>query len=389
MLTNLQVKAAKLGVIADGNGLYLEVKASGTRSWLYRFTLNAKRRTMGLGAYPDVTLDQARTAILEARKLVKGGTDPIAYREVSRQAAIEALAPTKTFATLAAEYIAQHRASWKNAKHHDQWVNTLATYAEPVIGHMAPSEITKDHVLKILNPIWLTKNETAVRLRGRIESILDYAAFHGLTDRANPARFKGFLDQALAAPSKVNKRKHFAAMPYTEVSEFMARLATVEGTSARCLEFTILTACRSGEALGAEWSEFDFEAKVWTIPATRMKAGKPHRVALSDDAIKIVQAAESRDKKYVFPGRKPRTAMSNMAMTMILRRMKLNVTVHGFRSTFRDWCAETTTYPSEVAEMALAHTVGNKVEASYRRGDLLKKRYDLAGEWATYCAAKK
>jgi integrase len=388
MLTNTQVKAAKTGIVADHNGLYLEVKATGTRSWLYRFTLNGKRRMMGLGAYPDTTLEQARIATAEARKLVKAGTDPIAAREASKVAVIASSAPAKTFKALGADYIDKHRASWKNAKHHDQWVNTLRDYAEPVIGNMAPADITKDHVLEILNPIWLTKNETAVRLRGRIESILDYAAFHGLTDKPNPARFKGFLDQALAAPSKVNNRQHFKAMAYSDVPAFMLKLQAEAGHGARCLEFTILTACRSGEALGAEWSEFDLAAKTWTVPAVRMKAGKAHRFALSDAAIKLLEAQKEADKKFVFPSRKPRTQMSNMAMSMIVRKMKVDCTVHGFRSSFRDWCAEQTSHPSEVAEMALAHTVGDKVEAAYRRGDMLAKRHALANDWAAYCIGK-
>jgi integrase len=384
MLTNTQVKAAKTGVIADHNGLYLEVKESGTKSWLYRFTLNGKRRTMGLGAYPDTTLDAARTAVVEARKQVKAGVDPIEARKADKEAVVAANAPTKTFKALAADYIAKHRASWKNAKHHDQWVNTLETYAEPVIGHMSPDQINKDHILEILTPHWTTKTETMVRLRGRIESILDYAAFHGLTDKPNPARFKGFLDQALAAPSKVSNRTHFAAMAYSAVPEFMETIKAMPGHGARCLEFTILTACRSGEALGAEWDEFDLDTKTWTVPAARMKAGKPHRFALSDAAIKLLEAQKDADKVYVFPGRKSRTQMSNMSMTMIVRRLKLGVTVHGFRSSFRDWCAEQTDYSNEVAEMALAHTVGDKVEAAYRRGDMLEKRHALANDWATY-----
>jgi integrase len=384
MLTNLQARNAKPGVISDHSGLYLEVKDSGTKSWVYRFTLNGKRRMMGLGAYPDTTLDQARSAVTEARKQVKSGVDPIEARKVAKEAVIASIAPTKTFADLAAEYIAAHRASWKSEKHADQWKNTLETYADPVIGHLPPADITKDHVLKILTPHWTTKNETMVRLRGRIESVIDYAFFNLNINQANPARFKGFLDQALAAPSKVNNRTHFAAMPYGEVAAFMAQVKAMPGHGARCLEFTILTACRSGEALGAEWSEFDLDAKVWTVPGARMKAGKPHRFALSDAAIKLLEAQKDADKKFVFPGRKSRSAMSNMSMTMIIRRLKLGVTVHGFRSSFRDWVAEQTDYAHEVAEMALAHTVGDKVEAAYRRGDMLEKRHALANDWGSY-----
>jgi integrase len=384
MLTNTQVKAAKAGVIADHNGLYLETKSSGTKSWLFRFTLNGKRRSMGLGAFPDTTLDEARAAVVAARKQVKAGTDPIEARKADKEAVIVASAPAQTFTALAAEYIAKHRASWKSSKHADQWINTLATYAEPVIGHMSPADITKDHVLEILNPIWLAKNETAVRLRGRVESILDYAAFHGLTDKPNPARFKGFLDQALAAPSKVNNRTHFKAMAYADVPEFMAKLSAEPGHGARCLEFTVLVGCRSGESLGATWSEIDLANKTWSVPAVRMKSGRAHRFALSDAAIKVLEAQQDADKTFVFPGRKSRTQMSNMAMTMILRKMKVDATVHGFRSSFRDWVAEQTDYSNEVAEMALAHTLGDKVEAAYRRGDMLQKRHALANDWAKY-----
>lgn len=388
MLTTGQIKHAKPGLHADGGGLYLSVKPSGSKSWILRYQVNGKRHKLGLGSYERVTPKEARVAAQEALREVKAGADPIEKKIAAKEAAI-AKAQVKakaavTFSMVAAEYIEAHRDGWKNLKHREQWVNTLATHAEPIIGHMAPADITKDEILKILKPIWVKHHETASRVRGRIEAIMDYAAFHELTDRPNPARFKGFLDNALPAPKKVANRKHFAAMPYAEVSAFMKVLAQIPGDSARCLEFTILTACRSGEALGARWSEIDMDAKLWTIPDSRMKAEREHRVPLSDAAIKVLEKQKGRHKHLVFIGRVSKKQMTDMALSMLMRRHADAYTTHGFRSSFRDWCAEETDYANEAAEMALAHKVSNAVEAAYRRGDLFQKRVNMMEDWAVY-----
>lgn len=388
MLTTGQIKYAKPGLHADGSGLYLSVKPSGSKSWILRYQVNGKRHKLGLGSLDKVLPTEARDAAKAALKSAKAGADPIAQKHAAKAAAVAQVVENNkgqvTFSKIAAEYIEAHRAGWKNLKHQEQWVNTLATYAEPVIGKMAPADITKDEVLEILKPIWVKKHETASRVRGRIESVMDYAAFHGLTDRANPARFKGFLDMALPAPNKIANRKHFAAMPYGEVLTFMSTLVQIPGASARCLEFTILTACRSGESLGARWSEIDMDAKFWTIPASRMKAARDHRVPLSAAAMKVLAQQEGKHKELVFIGRVSKKKMTDMALTMLMRRHADAYTTHGFRSSFRDWCAEETDYANEVAEMALAHKVSNAVEAAYRRGDLFQKRINLMEDWAAY-----
>lgn len=388
MLTTGQIKYAKPGLHADGGGLYLSVKPSGSKSWILRYQVNGQRHKFGLGSYERVSPQEARIAAQNALTAAKAGFDPIKKKHAAKEAAIakahgESRA-TVTFSKVAAEYIEAKRDGWKNLKHREQWVNTLATYAEPVIGHMAPADITKDEILKILKPIWVKKHETASRIRGRIEAIMDYAAFHELTDRANPARFKGFLDNALAAPKKVAKRKNFAAMPHDKVPAFLTALAQIPGASARCLEFTILTACRSGEALGARWSEIDMDAKLWTIPASRMKAERIHRVPLSDAAIKVLETQQGQHKELVFIGRVSKKAMTDMALTMVMRRHHPGYTTHGFRSSFKDWVSEKTDYANEVSEMALAHKVSNKVEAAYRRGDMFEKRINLMDDWAAY-----
>ena len=392
MLTTGQIKHAKAGDHSDGGGLYLCVKPSGTKSWFLRYQVDGQRKKIGLGSLNTVSPSAARAAAQASLKAAREGNDPLHAKHAKKKAAkaqkaaaiADGVKTSKTFSMVASEYIEAKRKGWKNLKHGEQWVNTLATYAEPVIGKMAPADITKDEVLEILKPIWTTKHETASRLRGRIESVLDYAAFHGLTDHPNPARFKGFLDNALVAPSKATKRKHFAAMPYKDVANFMKALELIPGDSARCLEFTILTASRSGEALGAPWSEIDMEAKVWTIPASRMKSGKEHKVPLSDAAVKVLAQQEGKHKHLVFIGRVSKKQMTDMALTMVMRRHNDAYTTHGFRSSFRDWAAETTSHSNEVCEMALAHSVGSKVEAAYRRGDMFQKRISLMEDWAAY-----
>ena len=365
-------------------GLAIQVKSSGAKSWILRSVIGGKRRDMGLGAYPSVSLAQARQKASEAREFIRRGVDPI-ERQRSAQSALKAsLASQMTFQETAKAYISTHETTWKNAKHAQQWRNTLQAYAYPVFGDLLVRDIEKEHILAALRPIWNSKNETASRLRGRIELVLSYAMQAGYRPEGlNPARWKGGLDKLLAAPSKVQKTEHFKALAANEVNQFMEKLSKVEGQGARALEFAILTAARSGEVRGATWSEFDIRGKMWTVPAARMKAGKEHRVPLSNSAIKLLQSLAVTESELVFPS--PRGGMlSDMTLTGVLRRMKVNVTAHGFRSTFRDWVAEFTSFPNEVAEMALAHTITNKSEASYRRGDMFEKRAVMMEQWAQF-----
>lgn len=339
---------------------------------------------MGLGPFPEVTLAKARERAREARELVRSGVDPIQRQREAASALRAAAAAALTFDDCAASYIKAHEAGWRNVKHAQQWRNTLKTYATPVFGPLLVRDVALPHVLAALEPIWTTKNETASRLRSRIELVLDWATARGLRDGLNPARWRGHLDKLLAKPSKVKKAEHHAALPVGNVGEFMAQLRNVEGMGARALEFAILTAARSGEVRGAKWGEIDLRAKVWTIPAERMKASKEHRVPLSAQAVALLKGLPRVDAaELVFPSPKG-GALSDMTLTAVTRRMKVDAVPHGFRSTFRDWVAERTNYPREVAEMALAHTIGDKVEAAYRRGDLFEKRRHLMNEWAEY-----
>jgi integrase len=351
--------------------------------------LAGKAREMGLGPVPDTSLSEARAKALEARKLRREGIDPIEHRKAARAAARLNAAKAITFRECGARYIASHRKGWRTKKHAELWTNTLATYAEPVLGGLPVQGIDTGLVMKVLEPIWAKKPETAGRVRQRIESVLDWARVHGYREGENPARWRGHLDKLLPAQAKVARVEHHAALPYCEVGSFMASVRKQEGIGARALEFAILTAGRTGEILGARWDELDLDTKTWTIPAGRMKGEREHRVPLSSPAIAIVEALRAiRSSNYVFPGGRTGKPLSNMAMLVMLRRMKWSgVTVHGFRSTFRDWAAEQTAYPNEVVEMALAHSVGNKVEAAYRRGDLFEKRRRLMDEWARYCAS--
>jgi integrase len=341
---------------------------------------------MGLGNFPTVTLAGARDEARKQRALLKAGNDPIAVRKAIESAAAAKRATQKSFSEVAAQYIARHEKSWKNLKHQAQWASTLRTYAEPLIGKLLVSDIRPAHVIGVLEPIWTNKTETATRVRSRIEIILDYAAAHGLREGPNPARWKGNLDAALPNASKVALVRHHAAIDVKEAPLFMKRLATQEGMGARALEFTVLTAARSGEVRGATWSEIDLEAQLWTIPAARMKSGREHRVPLSGPATELLAALprERLPNDYLFPGL--RGPLSDMSLTAVLRRMEVSATPHGFRSTFRDWVAEHTEYSREVAEMALSHAIGDKVEAAYRRGDLLAKRVALMNDWASFLA---
>jgi integrase len=344
---------------------------------------------MGLGPVSDFSLDQARERARAARQLLKDGVDPLDARKAARvkQATEAALAAAKdkTFKEAAEQYFKFHSPKWKNAKHRAQFLSTLKTYAYPVISRLPVAAIDKTLVLKAIEPIWEKKNETASRVRGRIESVLDYAKVQGWRDGENPAAWTGNLEHALPAPGTFTVVKHHAALPFADMPDFMTQLAGREGMGARALEFLILTAARTGEVIGARWSEINLEGKLWTIPAARMKAKKEHRQPLSDRAIAILKALP-READFVFPGASKGVPISNMAMAELLKRMgRLDITVHGFRSTFRDWAAEKTTYPNQVLEMALAHAIGDKVEAAYRRGDLIAKRVRLMADWAKYC----
>jgi integrase len=333
---------------------------------------------MGLGTYPEIGLAEARRRALEARRQKADGIDPLAARRAEREAKRIEQARSITFRDCAERYIAVHEAGWRNGKHRQQWGSTLATYAYPELGSLPVSAIDTALVVRVLQPIWTTKPETAGRVRGRIEAILDYAKAIGFRTGENPAAWKGNLAHALPARQKVRKVEHHASLPYAELPAFMADLRARDGLAARCLEFVILTACRTGEAIGATWQEIDEEARLWCIPAERMKAGRDHRVPLAGAAMALL-ADLPRDRAKLF-------GVSNMAMAMTLRRMgRGDLTVHGFRSTFATWCKDTG-IPAELREMALAHAEGDKVAAAYTSGaEVLDRRRELAERWARFC----
>lgn len=400
-LTAAVVKNAKPGRYGDGNGLYLFVRSPDARFWVFRYTMpSARMREMGLGraggGAADVTLAEAREKAAALFKLVRSGTDPLAQRDAeglaAKAAAQNAVVRAVTFRTVAGCYLAAHEASWRNPKHRQQWANTLETYAYPFMGDLPVGDVSTAHVLAALGPIWNTKPETAGRVRGRIEAVLDYAKTVDLRQGENPARWKGHLALTLPARGKVAAVEHHAALPWKDIEAFMGELRRQAGIAVSALQYTILTAARTGEVLGARWAEIDVVAKVWTVPAVRMKAAREHRVPLSEPALTVLGAMAALrtvddPKALVFPGGRAGKPLSIMAMAMVLRRMgRGDLTVHGFRSTFRDWAAEMTNYPREVAEAALAHTLGDKVEAAYRRGDLFEKRRCLMEEWGTFCA---
>lgn len=367
----------QVGTVA---GLMLNIKPSGARSWVLRTMVGAKRKDIGLGGYPEVTLAAAWERARQAKEGIKNGIDPVAARR-AKNAAI-----TWTFKTCALAYIEAFKPSWKNAKHAQQWENTLATYVYPHFGDKHVKDVNTEDVTNAIRPLWSTKNETMTRVRNRIELVLSWAAAQGYRPKGfNPATWRGHLDQVLPRPSKVNKHTSFEAMPIDQMHAFMRRLADAQGTSARCLELTILCACRSGESRGALWSELDLDAATWTLPGARMKSGRPHRIPLSDAAIKLLKALPVfAGTDLVFPGLGGVKPLSDMSMTACMRRMGLSAVPHGFRSTFTDWVAERTAYPAEVREMALAHAIGNDTEAAYRRGDLFDKRRNLMNEWAKF-----
>lgn len=391
-LTAVTVKNAKPGRHADGAGLHLLVKDSGARSWVFRFMLNGKTRDVGLGpaAGADaISLAAARDKAAALRLTVKSGVDPLAERERQAAEALAAVQAAKiagiTFKQVAEDYIAANEEGWRNEKHRQQWRSTLATYVYPSIGDLPVAEVATAHVLQILEPIWKNKAETASRVRGRMETILDAARARGYREGENPARWRGHIAQILPARSRLT-RGHHKALPYDSVPEFVGKLRAREAVAALTLEFLILTAARTGEVIGAKWTEVDLDKAIWTVPAARMKAGKEHRVPLSGRAVEILKETKQLRKEWLFPAARG-GKLSGMAMAMLLRRMDVDVTVHGFRSAFRDWASECTSYAHEVAEMALAHTIENKVERAYRRGDLFEKRRRLMDDWATYCAS--
>ena len=383
----LKTKGPGLHFVGGVAGLALQVSGPSGQSWTLRISVAGRRRDMGLGAYPSVTLAMARDKAREARELVRKGIDPIEQQRGAQSALKASVAAALTFKETATAYMSAHEVGWKSAKHAQQWRNTLDTYAYPVMGDLLVRDVGKEHVLAALRPLWTTKNETAVRLRGRIELVLSYAMQAGYRPEGlNPARWKGGLDRLLPAPGKVAKVDHHPALTLAQVGAFMQRLRQAQGMGARALEFVILTAARSGEVRGATWPEFDLAAKVWTVPSTRMKANIEHRVPLSDEAVALLSSLPQMGGiDLVFPASRG-GQLSDMTLSAVLRRMGEPAVPHGFRSTFRDWAAERTNYPREAAEMALAHTIENKVEAAYRRGDLFEKRRAMMSEWAAFLA---
>lgn len=366
-------------------GLGLNVNTGGSRSWVFRARVAGVRRDMGLGGFPDVTLAQAREMARTARAKIRAGIDPIEEARAARSALIAARMSAVSFSKATEQYLEAHEAAWSNPKHRQQWENTLTTYAGPKIGQMLVRDIELPHVLSVLEPIWREKTETASRLRGRIESVLDWATARGYRSGPNPARWKGHLDKLLPAPGRIAKTDHHRSLPHEDMPTFFAQLHLQEGSGARALEFVILTAGRSGEVRGATWDEFDLNAGKWVIPASRMKAKKEHRVALSAQAVALLKAQkELRVSEFVFPSPREGVMVSDMTLSAVLRRMKVDAVPHGFRSTFRNWAAETTNYPREIAELALAHVVGSEVERAYMRSDLFEKRRALMQDWADF-----
>ena len=369
-----------------GENLYLQVSQSGTKSWLFRYAVKRKTTWMGLGSTKFITLADARARVIDAQRDLLAGIDPLQKKE--KQAESERIEGLKriTFDDCASQFLESHRHSWKNAKHVDQWRNTLSTYASPVLGRILVGDVDTTSVCKVLEPIWHSKTETASRVRGRIERVLSWAAVRGYRSHENPARWRGHLDQILPKRSLVQKPVHFAALPIDELGQFMEKVRACTSISAAALEFAILTATRTSETLEARWSEINFRDRYWLIPSDRMKASKEHKVPLSDRAIEILSKMQVLSQsEFIFPGARPGKPLSNMSLLMLIRQLGYQVTTHGFRSTFRDWCSECTNFSHEVIEMALAHTIGNKVEAAYRRGDLFEKRRILMEVWANFC----
>lgn len=360
-------------------GLHLQVRG-GSSAWVLRATVGNRRRDIGLGGYPDITLSMARDRARDAREKIRQGIDPVEERKAARVALIA----TPAFDWCAEQFINAKRPEWTNPKHATQWTRTLELYASPTLGKMPVDQIENRHIVDVLTPIWTTKTETANRVRGRIEAVLDWSKVAGYRSGDNPAEWRGNLEHLFPAPRKVAKVKHFRALPIDEMHAFMVALRARDGLAARALEFAILTAARSGEVRGATWAEIDLERAVWVIPPERMKAGKEHRVPLSEAAVTVLRALPHfAGTELLFPGQRGQP-LSDMSLLKVVRSMKADAVPHGFRSTFRDWAAERTAYPAEMAEMALAHTVGSKVEAAYRRGDMFDKRRQMMADWSKF-----
>jgi len=406
-LTALEIKNAKEGLHADGNGLYLQVKENLTKSWIFRYSLNDKRSKMGLGSLSSVSAIEARAQLPELRSMVARGIDPIKHRQeqAEKKSAAEE-AKNHTFMPLAKAYIDDHRSSWRSEKHAQQWLNTLVTYVDPVFKTTPIDQINIDLVLKALKPIWKVKAETASRVRGRIETVLSYAKGLKLRSGENPAAWRGNLDMLLPANSKVKRTKHHPALPYDQIPEFMVELRARTGMAARALEFLILTTARSGSIRMAEWAEIDFNKELWNIPADHMKGHKAFTIPLSKAAIDLLKALpRMADTNLVFPSPRNNRQLSDATLCKVIVLMNVarekqeipkwidpnynkEVVAHGFRSTFRDWGADSTTYSNEMLEVALAHAVSDRTEAAYRRGDMLVKRQQLMEDWAHYCEMK-
>jgi integrase len=387
-LTATSVKTKKPGMHADGGLLYLLVKPDGRRSWIFRYRdrITGKLRDMGLGPAWDVGLAEARERATELRRKLRDGQDPLAVKHALKAEARTLHEKRMAFGRCAELYIEVHRSGWKNPKHAAQWDSTLRTYCVP-IWKLPVDRVDTTLVMKCLDPIWTTKTETASRLRGRIESVLAWSTVRGLRSGDNPASWRNHLDQLLPARNKVRKVEHRPALPYSEASAFMAELRMRDSLAARVLELQILTATRPGEAAGAQWDEFDLDGAIWTIPAARMKAGKEHRIPLSPAAVKLLKALPHINAN-VFPGVKNRSITTEAAMKL-LNELRPGLTAHGFRSTFRDWAAETTAHPREVIEAAMAHRLKDAAEAAYQRGDLLQRRAVLMKDWASFCAKRR
>lgn len=365
-----------LHAVGEVNGLCLNVKATGSRSWILRTVVDGKRSEIGLGGFPTITLADARELAREAIVDIRKGANPVAERLQKRRRVLW------TFKKVALDYIELHAPQWRNAKHRDQWESTLTSYAFPVFGEKHVGDVTKADVLTVIEPLWLTKNETAARLRGRIESVLDFAVRREYRPEGiNPAALKGL---GLPRANKVAPVEHHTAVPVDEIHGFMQRLRGIEGMSSKALQFVVYTAARSGEVRGAKWDEFDFTTGVWSIPGERMKSGRPHRVPLSPEAVALLKSVPRfEDVNLVFPGLK-KQPLSDMSLTACMRRMGMDAVPHGLRSSFRDWCGDRTSTPNEVAELCLAHTVGNQTEAAYRRGDMLDRRREVMNLWAKF-----
>jgi len=391
-LTVTEVKNFKTpGMHADGNGLYLKVQNPTAKYWILRYKFGDKRHDMGLGSFPDVTLLKAREIAAEQRELLRDGINPIRFREEEKEQQRKEELRNITFQDCALQYIEAHRPTWKNAKHAAQWLSTLEAHAFPVFADKPVGDVNKDDIVKALKPIWKSRTETATRVRSRIERILDWATAHDLRTGDNPARGKGFIHTILGDPTKLKKGGHHKALDYKRVAEFVAWLQSKGGTSALAFEFTILTAARSGEVYGARWNEIDFDEKTWTVPPERTKTNKEHIVPLTDRMLEILETMQAqRRDSFIFPGNKENKGMSGMTMLILLKRSEEEmqwggITVHGFRSTFKDWAADCTDYPNELSEMALGHAIGNKVEAAYRRKTMLEKRRDMMKKWDAFC----